>query len=267
MEAPLIPFFPPVWAEVFGEDRHGVFAAFTLKGVEFVWRWIPRGRFRMGSPEDETGRWDDEGPQHEVTLTQGFWMGETPVTQAQWMALMGENPSQFQGERRPVERVTWREGVAFAAQLSEAVPGLSATLPTEAQWEYACRAGTTGAFHDGSACTVPGGKDPALERLGWYGENSGGQTHDVKEKRPNAWGLYDMHGNVWEWCRDGWSSYGAEEVVDPEHDPAEDGANRVVRGGSWIDRARDCRAAFRSLRDPGFRDYFRGFRLAAGQEL
>jgi formylglycine-generating enzyme required for sulfatase activity len=266
----MLPAFCPVWAEVFGEDEAGVFAEFTLQGVRFVWRWIPPGRFKMGSPEDEAGRYGDEGPQHEVTISQGFWLGETPVTQAQWEALRPENPSRFKGEDRPVEQVTFPMCQAFATDLNAAVPGLAAGLPSEAQWEYACRAGTSGAFQDGSPCTLPDGDDPALNRLGWFDKNSGGHTQPVKWKESNAWGLYDLHGNVWEWCRDRWESNAyasrAGGVVDPVLESDDPGAARVVRGGSWGLQAGYCRAAIRCDWHPGLDWLFLGFRLAAGHE-
>ncbi|MFZ4763567.1 MAG: formylglycine-generating enzyme family protein [Roseimicrobium sp.] len=267
----LIPHFPPVWAEVFGEDDCGIFAECSVKGVPFVWRWICPGRFRMGcDPEDERG-YDDEKPQHDVVLTRGFWLGETPVTQAQWQAVMGDNPSQFQGAERPVEQVSWQDSRDFAAKLNALLPGLHAALPTEAQWEYACRAGTQSAFHDGSPCTEPDGKDLALDKLGWFDKNSGGETHDVKEKKvANAWGLYGMHGNVLEWCRDAWDtaaySKRAGLTLDPETKDDDDSADRVMRGGSWFDQAQYCRAACRFWLPPGARWYALGLRLAAGQE-
>jgi len=268
MTAPAFPAFPPLWAEVFGEDDHGIFAECSVQSVRFVWRWIPPGRFLMGSPPEEIGRWDDEGPQHPVTISCGFWLGETPVTQAQWVAVMEKNPSGFKGDeagQRPVETVSWHDSVAFAQRLNEALPGLHGALPTEAQWEYACRAGTESAFHNGKPCTQPEGDDPALNELGWFNKNSEGQTHVVKEKLPNAWGLYDMHGNVWEWCHHGLRTYTAEAQRDPGG-TQEEGARRVLRGGSWYRRARSCRAACRSRGDPGVRSQFLGLRLAAGQE-
>jgi len=268
---PLIPYFPPVWAEVFGEDDCGIFAECSVKEVSFVWRWICPGKFQMGcDPEDEHG-YEWEKPQHEVILTRGFWMGETPVTQAQWQAVMGTNPSHFKGDQRPVEQVSWQDSRDFATKLNALLPGLYAALPTEAQWEYACRAGTQTAFHDGSACTEPSGEDPALNKLGWFDKNSEGQTHAVKEKQaPNAWGLHDMHGNVWEWCRDAWDekAYAKRGKItpDPETKDDDESAVRVVRGGSWGGRALVCRAAFRGRGRPGLRDDFLGLRLAAGQE-
>ena len=266
--SPIIPHFPPVWADVFGEDDAGIFAECSVKEVRFVWRWICPGKFKMGcDPEDEHG---DKKPQHEVRLTHGFWMGETPVTQAQWQAVMGENPSHFKGDQRPVEQVTWPESSDFAAKLNALLPGLHAALPTEAQWEYACRADTQSAFHDGSPCTEPSGKDPALDKLGWFDQNSGYETHDVKLKAANAWGLHDMHGNVWEWCQDAWDekAYAKRGKIafDPEIKDDDESADRVVRGGSWDDRALNCRAAYRIWRRPGLRWDDLGLRLAAGQE-
>jgi formylglycine-generating enzyme required for sulfatase activity len=261
----VIPRFPPAWAEVFGEDRRGIFAEFQVNDVRFVWRWIPPGSFLMGSPPDEAGCWDDEGPQHEVRISQGFWLGEAPVTQAQWRSVMGETLGRFKGDDRPVEKVSWHKSNAFAAKLDELAPDLHPALPTEAQWEYACRAGTQSAFNDGSSCAEPQGKDPALEKLGWFDENSGGQTQEVKQKEPNGWGLYDMHGNVWEWCADGWTEYPATAQTDTRvHGDAV--ARRVLRGGSWGSLARNCRSACRGRDDPGSVWDYRGLRLAAGQE-
>ena len=269
MNSMIIPHFPPAWAEVFGEDDFGIFAECSVKDERFVWRWITPGRFQMGSPEDEPGRFDDEGPQHEVTIRRGFWLGETPVTQAQWQAVMGTNPSHFKGDKRPVESVTWHQCQDFATQLSEHCPGLHAALPWEEQWEYACRADTQSAFNDGSACTEPEGVDPALWALGWFDKNSEGKTQDVRRKKPNAWGLYDMHGNVWEWCADAWDERAyakrAAGVVDPRVDLADKSAYRVMRGGSWGVRARNCRSAYRSGRLTGGVWPFQGLRLAAGQ--
>ena len=223
-----IPPFPPAWADVFGEDDFGVFAECTLNEATFVWRWIPPGTFLMGSPEDEPGRYGDEGPQHRVTISRGFWLGEAPVTQAQWRAITGENPSRFQGpEELPVEQVNWHDSVAFTAKLNERCPRLFAALPTEAQWEYACRAGSTAALYTGGITLKGQCNAPELDPIAWYAGNSGNElevtnpydskdwpekqyphtqagTHRVKQKLPNAWGLYDMLGNVWEWCADGW---------------------------------------------------------------
>jgi len=159
----MIPHLPPVWADVFGENDFGIFAECEVAGVRFVWRWICPGRFMMGcDPEDKHG-YKDEKPQHEVTLTRGYWLGETAVTQAQWQTVMGSNPSNFKGDQRPVEGVSWHDSGDFIQKLNTQLPGLHAALPSEAQWEYACRADTQAAFHDGSPCTEPSGKDPALD--------------------------------------------------------------------------------------------------------
>jgi formylglycine-generating enzyme required for sulfatase activity len=270
LPARMIPCFPPRWADVFGEDDCGVFAECEVRGVRFVWRWIPPGKFTMGSPDSENSRWDNEGPQHEVVLTKGFWLGETPVTQAQWEAVAGQNPSRFKRPDRPVEQVSWLDCCEFIQQVNGLLPGLHAALPTEAQWEYACRAGTQSAFNDGSPCTKPDGLDPALDALGWFDENSSGETHPVRQKRANAWGLHDMHGNVWEWCRDQWDADAYQKrrgiVVDPEL-RGDGSGGRVARGGSWIDQARLCRAAFRDWDVPSDRGGNLGLRLSAGREL
>lgn len=202
--------------------------------------------------------------QHNVTITRGFWMGETACTQAQWYTVMRKRPSNFEGDDQPVEQVSWHDCVEYCQRLNQLVPGLYARLPSEAEWEYACRAGTNSAFHDGSDCTQPTGKDHALEMLGWYDENSDRQTHSAKQLKANVWGLYDMHGNVWEWCNDAHSELTAAEAVDPcEIGDAE--AARVLRGGSWNNDAGYCRSASRGWSEPAVRFYFVGFRLLTGQ--
>jgi formylglycine-generating enzyme required for sulfatase activity len=233
------------------------------KGVVTRLRWIPPGRFLMGSPGDEAGRWDDEGPQHWVTLTKGYWLADAPCTQAEWQAVMGTSPSGFKGPDRPVEQVSWEDCQQYCDRLRARFPGLLARLPSEAEWEYACRAGTTSAFNDGSACTQPEGNDPALAKLGWLDKNSGDETHPVRKLAPNQWGLYDMHGNVWEWCEDWFGNYGPEEQVEPAG--AAQGPGRVLRGGSWGYQALYCRSAFRFGGPPSNRYHVLGFRLASGQ--
>ena len=246
---------PPTWAHDYGWDDIGPWMTFRVKDVTQTMRWIPAGSFVMGSPEDEEGRDDDEGPQHEVELTQGFWLFDTPCTQALWQAVMGENPSEFKGDQRPVEGVSWEDCQEFIAKLNELLPGLALCLPTEAQWEYACRAGTRTARY---------AED--LDAIAWYGENSDGETHPVKQKQPNAWGLYDMLGNVDEWCHDGEREYTAEEVINPVG-PTDPGTNRVFRGGLWSVNAQFVRAAFRRWYDPGLRHGDFGVRCASsGQE-
>ena len=219
----------------------------TADGIEYAFRWCPPGTFTMGSPSSEPGRYDDE-TQHSVTLTRGFWMLETQVTQAMWQSVMGNNPSYFKGDQNPVEQVSWGECQDFCRQLSSKLSG-KVSLPTEAQWEYACRAGTTGAYAGD------------LDAMAWYGSNSGDKTHPVGQKKPNAWGLYDMHGNVWEWCSD-W--YGKDYYTEsPTSDPTgpDSGSDRVNRGGSWDSIAGDCRSASRNYRGPGNRNPYLGFRI------
>jgi len=248
------------WADRGGEDEFGRYAVWVHQGVGFRFRWIPPGEFLMGSSEDEKGRWDDEGPQHEVKLTQGYWMLETPVTQEQWMANGEKNPSHFKGAKKPVEQVSWDECQRWLEELTDQLSGVEARLPTEAEWEYACRAGTASAFNNGEDCTEPTGKDPALESLGWYGKNSDSQTQEVGEKEPNAWGLFDMHGNVNEWCQDNWRDQYLEGLqVDPKGPKG--GSLRVRRGGCWINNARGCRSAFRLMDGPDGRYGNTGFRF------
>jgi len=235
----------------------------------------------MGSPETEKGRTGDE-VEHEVELTQGFWLGQYAVTQGEWEAVTGNNPSEHKGERLPVENVSWEEAIGFCERLTEMAreagamgEGMAFRLPTEAEWEYACRGekGRGTAFNDGSDCIKPTGKDPALDRLGWFDWNSGNKTHPVGGKAPNDWGLYDMHGHVWEWCLDqcGWADVKGvvtNTYVEGIRDPlCVEGAKRVLRGGgSWF-IAGGCRSAYRYGDDPGFRLRLFGFRLAAGSAV
>lgn len=217
--------------------------------------WVQPGKFTMGSSSDETGRNKAEGPQMRVTLTKGFWLGKTHVTQAQYEAVTGANPSNFKdvGPDAPVERVSWLDAMAFCEQLTEReraagrLPeGYVYTLPTEAQWEYACRAGTTGTYSGNP------------EAMAWHEGNSGGKTHPVAQKEPNPWGFYDMYGNVLQWCRDWYGDYPGGAVTDPTG-PAH-GYFRMARGGSW--RVKIFRSAQRGGGSPGRRDYTLGFRLA-----
>jgi formylglycine-generating enzyme required for sulfatase activity len=216
---------------------------------------IPAGTFLMGSPADESGRKANEGPQTTVTLTHDFYLGATDVTQAQWKALMGGNPSVYKGDARPVERVSWNDATAFCEKLTareQAAGRLPAdcayTLPTEAQWEYACRAGTTGP-HAGD-----------LDAMAWYSSNSNNTTHPVATKLPNAWGLYDMNGNVLQWCLDRFGNYPGGSVSDPTG-PAS-GSARVFRGGGLTGDAAACRSAARISSSPTVRYNREGFRLA-----
>ena len=221
-------------------------------GIEMTFCWCPSGKFTMGSPESEAGRSSDED-QVEVTLSEGFWMAKTEVTQAQWQAVFGGDPSEFKGANRPVGNVSWDDAQEFLTKLNAIVGdsgGRKMVLPTEAQWEYAARAGETGPYSGGT-----------VEEVAWYKDNSGGGTHEVGTKRPNAWGLHDMHGNVWEWCADRYAGE-LKEGVDPQG--AALGSVRVFRGGSWFGDAIFCRVAGRDWYDPSVRRYFIGFRPARG---
>lgn len=194
----------------------------------------------MGSPaKKEKGRSRDEN-QVEVMLNQTFWLAKTQITQAQWKAVMGSNPSYLKGPNLPVENVSWEDAQAYLTKLNEKgiLPeGWKFALPTEAQWEYACRAGEQGPFSGGS-----------LDEVGWYSDNSGSKTHDVGQKKPNAWGLHDMQGNVWEWCSD-WYDHKLRGGVDPTGPTS--GVYRVFRGGSYKFSASRCRAADRCRLYPG----------------
>ena len=256
--------FPPPWSAAFGLDRLSPFPFADIElapGVSMRFRWIPPGTFTMGSPEDEPGRMHREQA-HPVTLSCGFWLADTPCTQEQWSAVMGGSPSYFKGADLPVESVSWGGCREFVAKLNARHEGLSPRLPTEAEWEYACRAGTTSAFNDGSACTRPAGKDSALDALGWYGENSEDRTHPVRQKEANRWGLYDMHGNVFEWCADWFEEeLGRDAVVNPRG--PESGRSRVIRGGCFAYFG-GCRSAYRNCVIPESRLPILGFRPVAG---
>jgi uncharacterized protein (TIGR02996 family) len=235
--------------------------------------WLPAGTFLMGSPPTEEQRGSDER-QHPVTLTHGFWMGVYPVTQEQWLAQMGHNPSAFtrQGNRRdilrplgktvgrlPVESVSWSDAQDFCDRLTHRT-GLPIRLPTEAEWEYACRAGTTSIYHFGQSLN---GTLACCHGLHPYGTSEAGpepmSPAPVGSYPPNAWGLYDMHGNVWEWCLDWWHSVYLPETTDPVGSP--NGTSRVCRGGSWDYVPSLCRSAYRSLNSPGTRKASLGFRV------
>ncbi|MFZ1341767.1 formylglycine-generating enzyme family protein [Thiothrix eikelboomii] len=243
-----------------GADELGDYFDLVFQNIPQRFRYIPPQTFLMGSPPEEEGRSSNE-TQHPVTLTQGYWLADTTVTQALWQAVMGKNPSHFQGEQLPVEQVSWEDAQAFIQALSQAFPALIIRLPTEAEWACACRAGTTTAFAFGGKAELN------LERVNYSGawdkSNAKGATKPVKTYPPNAWGLYEMHGNVWEWCSDWYAGdYGAEPQTDPRG--AGSGKHRVLRGGSWIDYGRYCRSAYRVRDTPDFRDYDFGFRFALG---
>ena len=219
--------------------------------------FCPAGSFTMGSPASEEGHMEVE-EQVSVTLTQRFWMARTELTQGQWVALMGSNPSSFKGDDLPVENVSWEDADAFIRVLNEKVPleGWRWVLPTEAQWEYACRAGSAGEW--GWVSTNQMG---TLEATGWFDENAGASTHEVGTKKANAWGLCDMHGNVWEWCRDAWD--GSLKLPGGTNPIGTTGSFRVYRGGSWDYYAQYCRAANRFRYIASIRGNYLGFRPAA----
>ena len=227
--------------------------------------WIEPGTFMMGSPKNELGRENNE-TQHQVTLTKGYWLGKYEVTQKQYQAIMGTNPSKWKGADLPVEQVTWRNATNFCAKLTEIeraagrLPaGYEYTLPTEAQWEYACRAGTTTALNSGKDLS-DWHECPEMDEVAWYHYNSNKTTHPVGQKKPNAWGLYDMHGNVWEWCLDWEGNYPSSAVTDPVGPST--GTSRVFRGGSWDYYATHCRSARRVGNYPGDGWEDNGFRVA-----
>ncbi|MEZ6061805.1 MAG: formylglycine-generating enzyme family protein [Planctomycetaceae bacterium] len=227
----------------------------TPLGIKFV--WCPPGTFVMGSKEDAFGRKMNE-PQVEVTLTKGFWMQQTEVTQTQYKALMGINPAFHKGEQQPVESISWDDANEFCRRMSELPSEKSAgntyRLPTEAEWEYACRAGTTTVFSFGD-------NDEGAEDYGWFNVNSERTTHPVAGKLPNPWGLYDMHGNVAEWCSDLYGEYSSAPVTDPAG--GESGDKRVLRGGGWFYVAENARSTHRDAYPSSTTYVGLGFRLLA----
>jgi formylglycine-generating enzyme required for sulfatase activity len=247
----------PVQTSLISDEEEKTLTLDLGGGVKLELVSIPAGEFMIGSPEDEGARDGDEGPQHRVRFSKPFYMGKYEVTQAQWKAVMGENPSQFKGDDRlPVERVSWNDSVEFCRKVSRKT-GKQVRLPSEAEWEYACRAGSTTAYSFG-------GSRKDLGQYTWYGDNSDEKTHPVGQKKPNRCGLYDMHGNVWEWCADwyGEGYYATSPAANPKG-PAT-GEYRVLRGGAWNYYARYCRSANRIGDRPNVRDYNNGFRVAAG---
>jgi formylglycine-generating enzyme required for sulfatase activity len=219
------------------------------KGVMIDFVLIRPGTFTMGSDEG-----NNEKPVHKVTITKPFYLGKYLVTQEQWEAVMGNNPSNFKGPKNPVENVSWDDCQAFCAKLAASYRG-TFRPPTEAQWEYACRAGSTGKYCFGD-------NETQLGEYAWYSDNSGQKTHPVGEKKSNAWGLYDMHGNVWEWCQDWYDNgYYAGSPADDPPGPAT-GSDRVGRGGSWYFPAGRCRSADRFGFGPGYRIIHLGFRVS-----
>jgi len=227
--------------------------AVSRLGLELV--RIPAGTFTMGST-----MFPDERPMHEVRISRPFYLGKYPVTQRQWEAVMGYNPSVFRGNpQQPVDNVSWKAVQEFLQRLNASEPGMPYRLPTEAEWEYAARAGSTTAYTFGT-------ERSQLRTYAWYESNAGGITHVVRQRKPNAWGLYDMYGNIWEWTQDWYDDayYAHSPYYDPPGPTA--GSHRVVRGGSWNCDAGDCRSASRNIEAPGDHTNTIGFRLV-GQIL
>ncbi len=242
-------------------NRAGEKMTLSLLGIDYTFSWCPAGEFTMGSPASEIGRYSGEVP-HQVVLTRGFWMLESEVTQAMWTSVMetsvrgqcekaGGRWVTAAGAEFPIYYITWDEAQAFCRKLSEQA-GIEITLPTEAQWEYACRAGTAEA------------RAGSLDEMAWFAGNSEYKAHEVKTKKPNAWGLYDMHGNVYEWCLDRYGDYSSAPASDPL--AAEGEVTHVYRGGCWDSEARNCRSAFRMKYPLTRRLDYAGMRLALNPE-
>lgn len=237
-----------------GESSGAMFSGEIMtNSIGMKFKKIPAGSFIMGSPEGEEGRSKNEGPIRLVTLTKPFYMGIYEVTQVEYESVIGRNPSEFKYRFKPVENVTWDEAVSFCRNISGRDTEWEYRLPTEAEWEYCYRAGTKTPYYWGQSFD-----DAYL----WCGSNSGGTTQQVGTKKPNAWGLYDMAGNVWEWCNDWYLDY--YPTVD-QTDPLgpSSGQYRILRGGSWSVVAPYCRAACRSWNTPANRDLSVGFRVVA----
>ena len=228
---------------------------FTANGVSFTMKYVEGGTFQMGATSEQgSDDYDNEKPVHNVTLS-NYYIGETEVTQELWKAVMGSNPSSFSGTNLPVEHVSWNDIVNdFLPKLNN-LTGYSFRLPTEAEWEYAARGGKSGGYKYAGSNTI--------DNVAWYGDNSSSKTHAVKTKNANELGLYDMSGNVWEWCQDWYGSYGSSSQTNPTGPSS--GSNRVLRGGSWNNGARVCRVSNRNDCSPDYRYGNEGFRLLLPQ--
>lgn len=225
---------------------------FTVNGVSFEMAHVEGGTFRMGATSEQKDDADsDEKPVHRVTLS-SYYIGKTEVTQALWQAVMGSNPSYFKGADLPVECVSWNDCQEFIQKLNS-LTGRNFRFPTEAEWEFACRGGNNSRGYKYSGSNN-------LDSVAWYDDNSDGQTHPVATKAPNELGIYDMSGNVWEWCGDWYANYTSNSQSNPSGPRS--GSDRAYRGGCWGNRVRSCRSSFRSGGDPANRDDFLGLRLA-----
>jgi formylglycine-generating enzyme required for sulfatase activity len=259
------PVLPLPCASAWGDDEYGLWVEVEIAGIVQCFRWIEPGEFWMGSPGDEAKRQEREGPRHTVRLTAGYWLADTACTQALWQALMGKNPSQFKEDPlNPVEQVSWNEVQAFLEKAQSILPGVRVELPTEAEWEYACRAGTETPFSFGT--TISPAQANYDGRYPYGGVHKGPyrqKTVPVKSFVPNAWGLYEMHGNVWEWCADGPREYDREVHANPRGPEADGNYHpRIMRGGAWHLAAGWLRSAFRPKGYRNFRSDYVGFRLS-----
>lgn len=265
---------PPAWASAWGQDEYGLYAEFEYKGISQRMRRIAPSRFKMGSPETEAQRDGDE-LRHEVSL-EAYWIADTACTQELWQAVTGHNPSHFKDDtdgkspKRPVEQVSWVDSVQFCGKLNEALgevgnDGQVFRLPTEAEWENACRSGTELPFSFGEDVTPDQvNYDGNYPYCGGDKGKYRAKPVAVKELPANPWGIYELHGNVLEWCQDWYEPYEERTVVDPKGPDM--GERRVLRGGSWINAARIARSAFRGSREPGYRGGYVGVRLVRGQQ-
>lgn len=244
-----------------GCDEFGRYLEFRINQATARLRWINPGEFLMGSPASEPGRLARE-MLHSVTITRGFWLADTACTQLLWQEVMGQNPAKFKGESLPVEQISWKDTGVFLSVLNGANPTLRLRLPTEAEWEYACRAGTKTPFWCGETISPDfanyNGAHP------YEGAPKGAfrnKTVAVRSMPPNGFGLYEMHGNTWEWCQDYFAEcLGHEPVTDPKGPP--EGEFRLMRGGCWYDHAHTLRSASRDTGREILRVYFLGFRFA-----
>lgn len=253
--------FPPPWASSWGEDACGLWLTISLRGIRQLFRWIKPSRFLMGAPVEEHEGCFLPGTEtrHEVRLSKGFWLAETAVTQELWQAVMRSQPSGFLGSQHPVERVSWLLAQDFLQQLNVRIPGLTTRLPTEAEWECACRAGSSGPFSFGETISPEQVNYNPNDEIG--GKHYRRRTVPVKSLPANAWGLYEMHGNIWEWCSDRWQEdLGHDPLLDPQGAAA--GELRVIKGGSWVCGAGYVRAAVRDRCCPDYSGGSIGLRLA-----
>lgn len=238
---------PPLSVSASGTAQAGQSSYTNSIGMEFV--LVPAGKFARLAGAEIFGK--DEF--YKVTITKPFFLGKYPVTQEEWYAVMGNNPSRFKGRKNPVENVSWNDAKEFIRKLNQKEGTDKYRLSTEAEWEHAARAGSSTEYCFGD-------HEGQLDAYAWYNKNSGRSTHPVGEKKPNAWGLYDMHGNVWEWAEDWYGNYPAESLVDPKGPNS--GDFRVLRGGSWNSNAQNCRSAYRHNNRPDLQYSNIGFRLA-----